>query len=118
VQLRRNPKKGKGGFDTFKGILGRYVEMILERRIKDIVAECLSVDPDGVYPDASFESLGADYLDMVGLFISLEEEFGIDISERDANRLKTVKDVTWYIRCILESRALKNMKREGDAHDL
>ncbi len=96
--------------------------MVLESRVKSVIAEYLGLDADEIYPDASFESLGADYLDVVGLFISLEEEFGIEIPERDANRMKTVRDITWYIRCVLENEAHKsriNKKRkEGNFHDL
>lgn len=101
--------------------------MVSEDRVKSVIAQCLGLDVDKIYPDASFESLGADYLDILGLFISLEEEFGIEISERDANQMKTVKDINWYIQCIFENEANKkskinkskiNKRKEGNFHVL
>jgi acyl carrier protein len=56
------------------------------------------VDLEEVVPEASFvDDLGADSLDLVELIMSMEEEFDIDISDEDAEKLVTVKDAIAYI---------------------
>jgi acyl carrier protein len=71
----------------------------IEERLKRIIAEQLGVDESQVTRDASFEEdLNADSLDLVELIMSLEEEFGIEISEEDAEKIKTVGDATDYVR--------------------
>ncbi|OGP58606.1 MAG: acyl carrier protein [Deltaproteobacteria bacterium RBG_13_49_15] len=72
--------------------------MSLEDKIKKVIAEKLSVDINDVVPEASFvDDLGADSLDLVELIMSMEEEFDIEISDEDAEKLVTVKDVFDYI---------------------
>ena len=67
-------------------------------RIKQIVAEQLGVDEDQVTNEASFmDDLGADSLDTVELVMALEEEFDIEISDEDAEKIQTVQDVIDYI---------------------
>jgi len=67
-------------------------------KVKKIIAEKLSVDLEEVVPEASFvDDLGADSLDLVELIMSMEEEFDIDISDEDAEKLVTVKDAIDYI---------------------
>src|ERR1035437_1582740 len=67
-------------------------------RLKKIVVEQLGVDEDEVKPEASFvDDLNADSLDLVELIMSLEEEFGTEISDEDAERIRTVQDATDYI---------------------
>jgi len=74
-------------------------EKSIEERIKDIIAERLELKGDQIVPEASLqEDLGADSLDAVELIMALEEEFGIDISDADAEELKTVGDVFSYIQ--------------------
>ncbi|MDL2268814.1 acyl carrier protein [Desulfosarcina sp. OttesenSCG-928-A07] len=73
--------------------------MSVEDRVKKIIAEKLSVDLAEVVPEASFvDDLGADSLDLVELIMSMEEEFDVDISDEDAETLRTVKDVLEYIK--------------------
>jgi acyl carrier protein len=73
--------------------------MSIEDKIKKIVAEKLSVDLDEVVPEASFvDDLGADSLDLVELIMSMEEEFDIEISDEQAEKLITVKDVLDYVK--------------------
>lgn len=73
--------------------------MPLEKRVKKIVAEKLSVDLDEVIPEASFlDDLGADSLDLVELIMAMEEEFDIEISDEDAEKLQTVQDAVNYIK--------------------
>ncbi len=67
-------------------------------RVKDIVVEQLGVNPDQVSPDAKFvDDLGADSLDTVELIMALEEAFGTEIDDEDAEKLQTVDDVIKYI---------------------
>ena len=72
--------------------------MSVEDKVKKIIAEKLSVEPEEVVLEASFvDDLGADSLDLVELIMSMEEEFDIDISDEDAEKLVTVKDAIDYI---------------------
>jgi acyl carrier protein len=70
----------------------------IEQRVKDIIVEQLGVKPDQVTPEAKFiEDLGADSLDTVELIMALEEEFGIEVPDEQAEKLATVGDVVKYI---------------------
>ena len=67
-------------------------------RLKKIVVEQLGVDEADVKPEAAFvEDLNADSLDLVELIMSLEEEFGMEISDQDAEKIKSVGDAQEYI---------------------
>ena len=69
-----------------------------DQRVKDIIVEQLGVKPDQVTPEAKFiEDLGADSLDTVELIMALEEEFGIEVPDEQAEKLTTVGDVVKYI---------------------
>ncbi len=70
-----------------------------EDRVKEIIAKELEVDSKQISGDARFiEDLGADSLDIVELVMALEEEFGIDIPDEDADKLKTVGDALNYLK--------------------
>jgi acyl carrier protein len=70
----------------------------IQTRVKEIVIEQLGVNEDEVTPEASFlEDLGADSLDIVELVMALEEEYELEISDEDAESIKTVQDVVSYI---------------------
>ena len=70
----------------------------IEERVKKIIAEKLSVELAEVKPEASFvDDLGADSLDLVELIMSMEEEFGVEISDEDAEKIFTVKDAIAYV---------------------
>ena len=70
----------------------------LEQRVKDIIVEQLGVKPDQVTPAAKFiEDLGADSLDTVELVMALEEEFGIEVPDEQAEKLQSVGDVIKYV---------------------
>ena len=72
--------------------------MSVEDKVKKIIAEKLSVDLVEVVPEASFvDDLGADSLDLVELIMSMEEEFDVDISDEDAEKLTKVQDAIDYI---------------------
>jgi len=67
-------------------------------RLKKIIVEQLGVDEEEVNPQASFvEDLNADSLDLVELIMSLEEEFGMEISDEDAEKIQKVQDAVDYI---------------------
>ena len=70
----------------------------IDQRVKDIIVEQLGVKPDQVTPEAKFvEDLGADSLDTVELIMALEEEFGIEVPDEQAEKLLNVGDVIKYI---------------------
>lgn len=72
--------------------------MSVEDKIRKIIAEKLSVDLEEVKPQASFvDDLGADSLDLVELIMSMEEEFEIDISDEDSEKLVTVQDAIEFV---------------------
>jgi acyl carrier protein len=71
----------------------------LEDKVKEIIVDQLGVDADEVTPEASFiDDLGADSLDTVELVMALEEEFGMEIPDEEAEKIKTVGDATEYIK--------------------
>lgn len=72
--------------------------MAVEQEVIDIVVEQLGVDKEDVSLSKSFvEDLNADSLDLTELIMTLEERFGCEISEEQAEKLKTVGDVVDYI---------------------
>lgn len=75
--------------------------MALEQEVIDIVVEQLGVDKDDVNLSKSFvEDLNADSLDLTELVMTLEERFGCEISEAEAEKMKTVGDVVEYVKTI------------------
>ena len=71
----------------------------VEEKVKHIIVEQLGVDEDEVKPEASFvDDLGADSLDVVELVMALEEEFGLEISDEDAEKLVSVQHAVGYIQ--------------------
>ncbi len=71
---------------------------VLEK-VKKIIVEQLSVEEAEVTQEASFiEDLGADSLDIVELIMALEEEFGVEIPDEDAEKISTVGDAVQYIQ--------------------
>ena len=72
--------------------------MSVEQRVREIVAEQLERDVKEVTNTASLiDDLGADSLDVVELVMKMEEEFGIEIPDEEAEKIKTVNDVIQYI---------------------
>jgi len=70
----------------------------IEERVKAIIVEQLGVNADQVTPEAKFiEDLGADSLDTVELVMALEEEFGNEIPDEQAEKLQSVGDVIRYV---------------------
>jgi acyl carrier protein len=73
-------------------------EKTVEEKVREIVVEQLGVKPEQVTSEAKFiEDLGADSLDVVELVMALEEEFGHEIPDEEAEKLTTVGDVIKYI---------------------
>ena len=67
-------------------------------RLKKLIVEQLGVDEEEVTPTASFvDDLNADSLDLVELIMSLEEEFGMEISDEDAEKIQKVSDAVEFI---------------------
>lgn len=71
----------------------------VDPKVKEIIVEQLSVDEDRVKEAASFiDDLGADSLDIVELVMTMEEKFGLEIPDEDAEKLRTVGDVVGYLK--------------------
>jgi len=67
-------------------------------RIKKMIADQLGVDESKITEDSSFvDDLGTDSLDIVELIMAFEEEFGIEIPDKDVEKMKTVGDVIKYL---------------------
>ena len=77
--------------------------MNVEEKVRGIIVEQLGVDAEEVVPTASFvDDLGADSLDTVELVMALEEEFHLEISDEDAEKIGTVGDAVKYIEVHLK----------------
>jgi len=72
--------------------------MDIAAKVKEIIVEQLSVEPDEVISEASFiDDLGADSLDLVEMIMALEEEFDISIADEEAEKIKTVQAAIDFI---------------------
>jgi len=68
-------------------------------KVKSIIVEVLGVDADEITPEASFlDDLGADSLDIVELVMAIEDKFGLEIPDEDAEKIATVGDAVRYIQ--------------------
>ena len=67
-------------------------------KIKSIVSEQLNISPDKITPESSIiDALGADSLDVVELVMALEENFGVEIPDEEAEKISTIGDIVTYI---------------------
>ncbi|MFH1958225.1 MAG: acyl carrier protein [bacterium] len=79
-------------------------ELSVEEKIKAIVAERLRVDVAKILPNANFvNDLGADSLDQVELVMALEDEFGLEIADEEAQKLDTVGKAIEYVNSKVSS---------------
>lgn len=67
------------------------------QKISSIIAEKLHIDASSVKLESTLQDLGADSLDMVDIVMKVEEEFGIEINDEDAEKLHTVQDFINYV---------------------
>ena len=67
-------------------------------KVKEIVAEGLDVNAADLTEETTFESLGADSLDLFELVMALEEEYGVEIPSEDLEKILTVQDVIDYMK--------------------
>ena len=75
------------------------VKVVVFEKVKDIIVEQLGVDEGEVTMEASFiDDLGADSLDIVELIMALEEEFDLEIPDKEAEKITTVGDAVNYIK--------------------
>ena len=70
----------------------------IDEKVIDIIVDKLGVERSEVTPEAVFvDDLGADSLDLVELIMAMEEEFGMEIADEEAEKLRTVQDVISFI---------------------
>ena len=67
-------------------------------RIVAIIVQELKVDHERIHETVTFQELGADSLDMVQIIMKLEETFGIEINDQDAEKMTTLRDVVDYVQ--------------------
>ncbi len=71
----------------------------LEEKVKEIIIEQLDITEEECVPDAAFiDDLGADSLDIVELIMAMEDHFELEISDDDLAKIRTVRDITDYIK--------------------
>lgn len=73
--------------------------MELQQQVRSLIAKSLKIPEDNIKIESSFiEDLGADSLDIVELVMAMEDEFQIEIPDKDAEQIKTVQDAVNYIK--------------------
>ena len=71
----------------------------IEEKVKEVIIEQLNITEEECVPDAAFiDDLGADSLDIVELIMAMEDNFGMDISDDDLMKIRTVQDIIDYIK--------------------
>ena len=79
--------------------MSEVVEAVVEERVLRVVREVLAIEGDGPALDSTInDDLGVDSLDLLSLFMALEDEFGGTIPEEEAERLSTLRDVAYYVQ--------------------
>jgi len=73
--------------------------MSIEEKVIEIIVEQLDVTREECVPEASFiEDLGADSLDLVELIMAMEENFGVEISDEELQKIRTIQDSINFIK--------------------
>ncbi|MCD6489856.1 MAG: acyl carrier protein [Thermodesulfobacterium sp.] len=73
--------------------------MSVEEKVIEIISQKLNLSKDQIKPEASFvDDLGADSLDLVELVMAMEEAFGMEVPDEEAEKMRTVKDVIEYVK--------------------
>ena len=84
----------------------------IEEKIKTIISNCLAIDESEITDNASLaDDLGADSLDAVEIVIGIEDEFGFELEDEEAEKLKTVQNLTDYVSRRLGKEGKKNGNR-------
>lgn len=77
----------------------------IANRVRAIISDQLMVEPEEVTDESSFvEDLGADSLDTVELIMEFEDEFGVEISDEDAEKISTVGEAISYMKKLIEGK--------------
>jgi acyl carrier protein len=77
----------------------------IANRVRAIISDQLMVEPEEVTDESSFvEDLGADSLDTVELIMEFEDEFGVEISDEDAEKISTVGEAIAYMKKLMEGK--------------
>jgi len=71
--------------------------MTVEEKVRKVIADTLGIKEEKITPESIIDDLGADSLDTVELVMDLERKFRIEISDEDAEKLRTVQDIIDYI---------------------
>ncbi len=80
--------------------------MDVENKIRDLIAEMLEVDVEHIVPEAHFrKDLDADSLDLMELIVELENEFGQEISDEDAQKITTVAEAYAFVKAQMPESA-------------
>lgn len=75
-------------------------------KVVQIIAHILKISKEGIHEDSTLESLGADSLNRVEFVMELEETFGVEINDEEAERLSTVSQAVTYIESLLRKKAV------------
>ena len=79
--------------------MGESANNATYERLRDIISETLKVDKEKVTPEASFtDDLKADSLDLVELIMAFEDEYGVEIPDEDAQKIRTVGQALEYVQ--------------------
>ena len=69
----------------------------MEEKIKRIISDYLIIDSSEISSDQTFANLGLDSLDMVEIFLKIEDEFDIEIGDDDADKIRTISSLVQYL---------------------
>jgi len=82
----------------------KWGDRVVFEKVRQIIAEQLNISESEITEDTSFQDdMGADSLDIFQIIMALEEEFDIEISNEDAEKISTVKDAVEYIQNMISA---------------